>query len=331
MKRMRRITGMLAAVVFLSLLCLSCMNSKKHNEEVQGRSQVYIGVVLKSLDNQYFPLLKRGIEAEADRQDAEVICVSPNSEADIEGQAKLVNTMAHMAIDVFVVAPYQSDALEDALQVAQQRGIDIIAVDTPLDDGLSICYVGSKQYTAALKQGKYAALLGEEGDGGTALIVRGPKDDKAHNMRAKGLRRGLRQIGIEIADTIVCDSNASAAQDAVQQALEEHPDISVICTTSDPAALGAQVARDAAGMDEIHIVSFEGTPDVVRAVADGTIDAVLAQDPYTMGQECVRAAVAIARGEDVAEEIVIDTRLITQDDASAYLAEQKKLLPPDWG
>lgn len=338
MKKIRRIclVGLLTA---LSLLCCACGSgfTKRGRTDdpadagsadtapVSPLDTPYVGIVLKSLENPYFDLIKAGAEDEADELGVEVMIFSPEEEDDTEDQAEMLRTMATMAVDVIAIAPVDADALQDGLTLATQNGKILIAVDTSLRyDGCS-CYIGTDNYTAAYRQGSYAAGLVDKG--AYAVILRGQAQDKAHTLREYGLEDALHDGGIHVLDTEICNSSEEQAEEAMRHLLKTHPTIDVVCTTSDSMALGAYRAIAEAGLgDTIHIVSFDGMQEVSELVRTGEIDAVFAQDAYEIGRECIRNAVKLYQGEEVPETIHTDVTLITQETAQAHIDEVNRRL-----
>ena len=278
----------------------------------------YVGMILKSTDNPLFALLKAGAEDEADALGVQVMVVSPDTEADSDAQATLLDTMATMAVDVIAIAPSEEAALTDGLKQAVKNGKIIIAVDSCMDFKNTECYIGTDQYNAAYKQGAYAAKLVAETENANAVILRGAEGDKTHTLRQYGLEDGLHDGDAHVLAVEPCDSSEEEAAECMAQLLEQYGDLNVVCTTNDSMAVGAQRAIAESGRD-IHIVSFDGMQEATELVRVGEIDAVFAQDAYEMGRQCIRNAVKLYQGETVDSSIYTDVTCIEQGDAQAHL------------
>jgi ribose transport system substrate-binding protein len=84
--------------------------------------------------------------------------------------------------------------------------------------------------------------------------------------------------------------------------------------------LGAIEAVDARGLTgKIVVVGFDAGNEAVKAVVEGRISAVVAQNPFNMGKFAVAAAYRAARGESVEKRIDTGTGLVTKDIAADYL------------
>lgn len=339
MKKIYRVLGM---SICLTMLCCACGSSSDQREmgsadipdqqeqSSSGQYEVvdtpYVGIVLKATDNPYFSLLKAGAEHEADLLGVQVMVVSPNHESNIEQQADLVSAMANMAVDVIAIAPSQEENLTDALQQAEEHGKRIMSVDTALDYEGSACYIGTDQYKAGYQLGQYAAKLVEQNDTASAVVLRGTEGDRTHDLREYGIVDALGDGCVTVAGVEDCDCKEELAEQTMAELLEEHPEINLVCTTSDSMAVGAQRAIANAKKKDVHIVSLDGMQEASELVRIGEIDAVIAQDPYQMGRLCVDYAVKLYQGEEIETSVHTDVELITQGNAQAHVDEINRRL-----
>jgi ribose transport system substrate-binding protein len=75
---------------------------------------------------------------------------------------------------------------------------------------------------------------------------------------------------------------------------------------------------------KVKFVGFDATPRLVKALREGKIDALIAQDPERMGYEAVKALVRHLNGEKVDPVIDTGVTLITRDNLDK--PEIKKLI-----
>lgn len=320
---MRRfISAVLAAALCLSALsaCRSSGISESAQlgsaelEQLEELNTPYVGMVLKSLDNQFYPLIKAGAEAEANKLGVELIVVAPESENDADEQAELLGIMANMALDVLVIAPCDESTLTDSLARAHSNGKHILAVDEKLRSPFCEGYVGAYDLGAGKREGALAAGVAVSD---TAVILSGSANSANHTERAQGITQRLYQSGINVVECVDCASSSSLAYQETTRLLEDYPDLGVICATNDTMAIGAQSAVADAKRD-VPVVSLDGTPDVVNLVAQGRIAGVVDQDPYEIGVQAVDAAVQLYEGETV-DNVYVSSRIITQLTAQTSL------------
>ena len=78
--------------------------------------------------------------------------------------------------------------------------------------------------------------------------------------------------------------------------------------------------------DKINIVGFDLDDQLVKFLRDGTIAALVAQDPFRMGYEGVRTALSASKGDQVPANIDTGASLITK--ANMNSARSQELLNP---
>jgi ribose transport system substrate-binding protein len=97
-------------------------------------------------------------------------------------------------------------------------------------------------------------------------------------------------------------------------ALQKDPDIVGVFATNLFAAEGtANGVKQAGKSNTVKIVSFDAGPTQVKALKDGTIQALVAQQPYTIGQYGIDEAVAALDGGTVTPRIQTGSTIITKD------------------
>jgi ribose transport system substrate-binding protein len=78
--------------------------------------------------------------------------------------------------------------------------------------------------------------------------------------------------------------------------------------------------------DTINLVGFDLDNELVKFLQDGTIAALVVQDPFRIGYDGVKTALAAAKGEQVPAHIDTGASLITK--ANMNSARSQELLNP---
>ena len=94
------------------------------------------------------------------------------------------------------------------------------------------------------------------------------------------------------------------------------------------SGLGAgQAISEAKAFDRIMLVSFDSSDQLVQWLKDGVLEGLIVQDPYRMGYDGVKTALAASKGEKVEAAIDTGANLVTK----ANIDDPKiaKLLKPD--
>jgi len=102
------------------------------------------------------------------------------------------------------------------------------------------------------------------------------------------------------ATELICQADSygdqAKGQTAMENCLQKNPDVNVVYTINEPAAVGASTALKAAGVNDAIVVSIDGGCAGVKAVKDGTIGATAQQYPLKMATMGMEAIASIARG-----------------------------------
>jgi ribose transport system substrate-binding protein len=308
---------------------------------VQGTAEFRVVVIGKSV-HPYWSNVESGIHAAARdlglRDDQVVFFVSPTE--DVTKQIETMETYIAQGVTGIAVAPSDPSALEPVMQKAYEAGIIVTTLDTPpVDDSVSLVYIGTNNYAAGKVAGeKMAELLP---DGGTVAIGRG--SDTALNalQRTEGFVEAVAVVGVTTLEPVNDKEDAAQALELANSALSANPDLAGafgVYAYNGPA--WATAIREADRVDEIKLVCFDATTDIINGIKEGVIDATVAQREFDMGYKSVKLIYLIStKGQEAAldemgvEDGVIDTGVdvITQANLKNYETQlDARGIPHKW-
>jgi ABC-type xylose transport system substrate-binding protein len=83
-----------------------------------------------------------------------------------------------------------------------------------------------------------------------------------------------------------------------------HPDLRGVFASNLTMAQGAgQAIAENKVSDKIMLIGFDSDDKTVKLLADGNIKALVVQDPFRMGYEGIKTALAASKGEKVPETV----------------------------
>jgi ribose transport system substrate-binding protein len=178
-----------------------------------------------------------------------------------------------------------------------------------LSDNYSGCVTLGRHFVKRVgEQGKYAELLGILGDNNTRARSQGFHSvvDRYPNLKMVAQQSGEfdRAKGMEVLESI----------------LQAHPDINAVFCGNDAMAMGAYQALLSAGKaDKVMVFGFDGADDVVKAIADGKIEATMMQYPKTMARTAAESADKYAKGErNFPQKLPVAVDLVTKSNVSKF-------------
>src|SRR5690606_181279 len=98
-------------------------------------------------------------------------------------------------------------------------------------------------------------------------------------------------------------NDPATAANLVSSALQKDPDIVGIFAGNLFAAEGSATGVRQAGATDVTIVGFDAGPNQVEALREGTVHALVAQQPFEIGVMGVQAADKALKGEGEQENI----------------------------
>ena len=301
MSRGVRVVAAAAAVVLLVAGCGSA------NSGGSGSGQVTVGLITKTETNPFFVKMKEGAQKEADTKGMKLMTAAGKFDGDNASQVTAIENMVAAGAKGILITPSDTKAIVPAIKKARDKGVLVIALDTPTDPQSAVdALFATNNFDAGVLIGKYAkATLGNTpakiatldlAPGITVGVLR-------HNGFLSGFgaatvdANATAQVG---APNVVCSNDTQGdqakGQTAMENCLQKAPDINLLYTINEPAALGAYTALKAAGKEkDVLIVSVDGGCTGVQAVADGKIAATSQQYPLKMASLGVDAVDAFAK------------------------------------
>jgi ribose transport system substrate-binding protein len=74
--------------------------------------------------------------------------------------------------------------------------------------------------------------------------------------------------------------------------------------------------------DKIKLVGFDSDDKLIKLLKDGTIAALVVQDPYRMGYDGIKTALAASKGEKVEAKVDTGANLITKENMNSPRSQE---------
>ncbi len=304
---------LLIPFLVLSFACNRGQDSDRH----QGPR---IALVMKTLNNPFFISMQKGAEEAAERLGVNLIVQAAEREVDVEKQMQIIENLIQTRVDAICVAPSGSKEIIPAIAKANEAGIPVLVVDTRVDAqaakeaGIQIAtFIGSDNYEGGRIAGEYLVQL-FNGKAKVA-ILEGIPGHETGDARLRGFLYAIKdEPGIEVVASQPANWERDQGFNVFQNILQAHPDVQALFACNDMMALGAVEAIAAAGKTgEIVVIGFDAVEDARKAIAEGKMEASVAQFPYEMGKTAVETAVKILNGESVPDYIPVKIELIRKE------------------
>jgi ribose transport system substrate-binding protein len=160
--------------VLMSLLIIasdfSCACAPAAQPAASEPVKIYIPVISKGFQHQFWQAVKAGAEKAAVDYNVEITFEGPETESQVDKQLEMVQTALDKKPGAICLAALDSKALIPLLEKAKAAGIPVIGFDSGVDSDIPVTTAATDNLAAAaMAADKMAELIGGEGE--VAVIV----------------------------------------------------------------------------------------------------------------------------------------------------------------
>jgi ribose transport system substrate-binding protein len=292
-------------------------------------SDTKVAAVIKGLDNPFFQTMEQGINAASSAAGVSTTVQAATSITDTTGQADKLTALAGQDFSCYIVNPISGTNLVQGIAQLAAKKKTIVNIDSPVDPAAAkaasatpATYIGTDNVQAGTMAGQEMTKLVAQG--GKVAAIGGIAGDVTSGARVSGFTKGIGS-NLTLVQTVAADWDRQTALTAATDLLRAHPDLGGFFVANDDMGLGvARAVANAHLTGKVHVVSVDGIKDALQAVQAGTLDATVAQYPYTIGAMGVEACDAAAKGKSLPANVKAPVELVTKADAATALAATPK-------
>ncbi|SHO65623.1 ribose transport system substrate-binding protein [Pseudoxanthobacter soli DSM 19599] len=256
-----------------------------------------VALVVGVKGSPFYQALQCGAEAKAKELGLTLTVSAPDQFA-ADSQIPVVNAVAATKPAVAVIVPTDTQALVAPMKQMAGMGTKIVTVDQTVND---TSFVETQILTDNEAGGKLAADAMNEllGGKGKVLVITQPPGSAAQDARTTGFEEELKKYpGIEYLGAQYQSDDPQKAAEIVTSTLSAHPDLAGVFSTNDQGAIGAITGlRQAGASGKVKVVAYDAASAEVSALKNGTIQALIAQNPKQEGEMAIEVADALMKGK----------------------------------
>ncbi len=311
---------MRARILFCSLLLVLAACNRQHKRQV--------AVIPKGTAHVFWQTVHAGALAAGQEFNVEILWNGPPAETDYSRQIEIMDSMIARHVSGIALAATDKNALDASIERAAKQKIPVTVFDSGVASTSFQTFVATNNFAAGQAAGrKLAELIG--GRGMVGMVANAPGSVSTMD-RESGFKDVIAKEfpKIKIVAEQFSMSDRAKGLAATENILTAHPGLAGIFASAEPASVAAAQAmksRNVAG--KVKLVGFDSGEVLVEDLKDGSIDALVAQDPYKMGYEAVKSVVDALDGKTPPKKIDLPAVVITKADLDK--PEIKALLNPD--
>lgn len=313
-------TTLIASVLATGLLALPAQ-----------AAQPTIPIIVKDTTSFYWQIVLAGARKAGKDLGVTVPELGATSEADINGQISILENAVAGKPAAIVISPTQFAALGKPIDEAA-KSVKIIGIDSAANSKAFTSFLttdnvqGGRAAADAMATGITQKTGKAEGD--VAILTNLPGVGSL-DQRAQGFKEQLAKYpGLHLVAERVGDGQATSGLNATSDLLTAKPNLKGVFASNLIQAQGASqaIAEDKA-QAHVTLVGFDNDDKLVKFLSDGVIYALIVQDPYRMGYDGIKTALAASKGEKV--ETFVDTGVNTITKANMTSDRSQQLLHPN--
>ena len=311
-------------------------------EEAAPAEKLYIPVMAKGFQHQFWQAVATGAQAAADEYGVEIYFDGPASETEIAAQVNMIEQEMAKNPKALALAALDTSAVADILDECAEKGIPVIGFDSGVPGDTS----GAVKATACTNNEAAAAIAAEKFGENADLVAKmqaatadapvriAVLSQDAVSASVTGRTTGFVNKMVEVASaygtvsveghdkwankvdgaTIIVEVAVSATTEAVDvqnaaNALLAKADLAAVFCSNEGTVTGFLSAvsdgedlADGAKYADLIVAGFDAGAAQKNAVRQGWFYGSVTQDPYHIGYYAVEMAVAAAKGEAVADK-----------------------------
>jgi len=293
--------------------------------------QPTIPIIVKDTTSFYWQIVLAGARKAGQDLGVKVPELGAQSEADITGQISILENAISGKPAAIVISPTQFAALGEPITEAAKK-VKIIGIDSAADSKAFTSFLTTDNVAGgrAAADALAAAITEKYGkaEGEVALITNLPGVGSL-DQRAKGFKEQIaaKYPGLKLTADKIADGQATTALNIMTDLITSMPNLRGVFASNLIMAQGAgQAIAENKVQDKIKLIAFDSDEKLVKFLEDGIISALIVQDPYRMGYDGVKTALAVSKGEKVPADV--DTGVNTITKASLSSPRSQELLNP---
>lgn len=282
-------------------------------------------LILVKNSHPFWSEVELGVKQATQKYNLEYEFFIPSRE-DVALQISTLETNIAKGVSGIAFAVSNPDRIAPSIKKALEKGIPCITIDTDAPQTGRYLYIGTNNYQAGRIAG-YTMSKFFKGKGEIAILTGSLTATNAVE-RIKGFEEAIgKREDIKIVATICDDEDSVKGFALAQETLRKYPNIKAlfgVFAVNGPSL--AKAVKSANKVEEIKIVCFDTTKEIIEFIKEDVIHAAIGQRPYLIGYRAVEFLNRMIKQgveetlKSVPPSRMIDTGVdtVTKDTLSSY-------------
>lgn len=314
---MKIVTSMLNRRAVMALAAASMLAGVMQSAPASA-ADVTIPIIVKDTTSFYWQIVLAGARKAGKDLGVKVPELGAQAETDVNGQISILENAVAGNPAAIVISPTEFKALGKPIDEAAAK-VKIIGIDSGADSKAftSFLTTDNVQGGRVAADGLAAAIGAANGgkiEGKVALITALPGAGSLE-QRAQGFKEQLKAKypGLQLVADKYADGQATTGLNIATDLITANPDLKGIFASNLIMAqgVGQAVAENNLG-GKVALIGFDSDEKLIKFLNDGVISGLVVQDPYRMGYDGIKTALAASKGEKVEANVDTGANLVTK-------------------
>lgn len=288
--------------ILVTLLCVAALLGGL--ALAADNSRIYIPVISKGFQHQFWQAVKLGAEKAAKEFDVDITFEGPETEAMVDKQIDMLQTALNKKPKAICLAALDSKACIPLLEKAKTANIPVIGFDSGVDSNIPVATAATNNVAAAaLAADKMAQLIG--GSGEIAVIVH-DQTSRTGIDRRDGFVNRIKSAykNITIVDLQYGGGDQLKTTDLAKAIMQAHPKLKGFFGANEGSAIGViNAVNEMKKAGKIVVIGYDSGKLQLDAIRSGLMAGAITQNPVGIGYEAVKAAVMEIKGQPIKKNI----------------------------
>ncbi|WP_445287083.1 ABC transporter substrate-binding protein [Variovorax atrisoli] len=280
--------------------------------QAQQSQEIYIPLVSKGFQHQFWQAVKQGAEQAAKDLKVKVSFEGPETEAMVDKQIDMLSAALAKKPQAIGFAALDSQAAIPLLKKAQAAKIPVVAFDSGVDSDIPVTTTTTdNKAAAALAADKMAELIGKSGE--VALVVH-DQTSRTGVDRRDGFVNRIKTAypNIKIVSVQYGGGDQLKSTEITKSILQASPNIKGIFGANEGSAIGVvNGVKEMKRTGKVVVIGYDSGKQQKNAIMDGSMAGAITQNPVGMGYKTVEMAVKAIKGEKLPK--IVDTGFFWYD------------------
>jgi ribose transport system substrate-binding protein len=280
-------------------------------------ADVTIPIIVKDTTSFYWQIVLAGARAAGKDLGVKVPELGAQSESDINGQISILENAVAGKPAAVVISPTEFKALGKPVDEAA-KSVPVIGIDSGADSKAFISFLTTDNVQGGriAADGLAAAIKAMSGkDSGDIAIITSLPGVGSLDQRREGFLDQIKTKypNLKVIADKYADGQATTGLNMMTDLITANPTLVGVFASNLIMAqgVGQAIAENKLG-DKIKVIGFDSDDKTVGFLKEGALAGLVVQDPYRMGYDGIKTALAASKKEKVEANVDTGANLVTK-------------------